>query len=100
MVTPAGSGENTSSDVEAPVSETLLDGLRIFFRPISQSGWRLISNFEFQSLDNVRYGFWLEFFLRLFSPLSADKKFICRESAQMNLMSMTAASNEGYADYY
>jgi hypothetical protein len=42
-------------DVEAPVSETLLDGLRIFFSA-HLAVWMevLISNFQFQSLDNVR----------------------------------------------
>jgi hypothetical protein len=42
-------------DVEAPVSETLLDGLRIFFSA-HLAAWMevLISNFQFQSLDKVR----------------------------------------------
>jgi hypothetical protein len=42
-------------NVEAPVSEMLLDGLRIFFAA-HLAVWMevLISNFQFQSLENVR----------------------------------------------
>src|ERR1700760_3473378 len=72
-------------DVEVPVSETLLDGLRIFLST-HLAVWMevLISNFEFQSLEGVRA--WLQVrILPLPLIITSSYRFILREPAQMIL---------------